>query len=311
MKKIWNYLKVHCKEDFNARHYTLVVVLLVCLITFNYAIDFQDTFLATLTGAPKFFGYFLFYTIPYFICIYSFAINYNRRWIFKSKQFLWKALFGIAILSLDSSVPFLRPLILEYLPVDLQYWGYKVAINMVSFFTVFIPILLFYWILNVEQEERYGLKPKSFDAKPYLLMLLIMLPVIVIASGNENFVRQYPMYKTSAAHEYLNVNEWITIAIYEMAYGLDFITVEYLFRGFMVVGLMKYLGRGAVLSIAVVYCMLHFGKPMGEAISSIIGGYILGVVAYETKSIWGGVIVHVGIAWLMECVAFVNKSIFE
>jgi hypothetical protein len=73
--------------------------------------------------------------------------------------------------------------------------------------------------------------------------------------------------------------------------------------------MMGVLGRGAVLSMAVLYCTLHFGKPMGEAISSIFGGYILGVVAYETKSIWGGVIVHIGIAWMMEIIAFLQKSL--
>jgi hypothetical protein len=61
--------------------------------------------------------------------------------------------------------------------------------------------------------------------------------------------------------------------------------------------------------MAVVYCVLHFGKPAGEAMSSIFGGYILGVVAYETKSVWGGIIVHMGIAWTMEIVAFVRKGV--
>jgi hypothetical protein len=34
----------------------------------------------------------------------------------------------------------------------------------------------------------------------------------------------------------------------------------------------------------------------------------LGVIAYETKSIWGGIIVHLGIAWMMEVIAFTQKS---
>jgi membrane protease YdiL (CAAX protease family) len=71
--------------------------------------------------------------------------------------------------------------------------------------------------------------------------------------------------------------------------------------------MLAFIGRGAVLSMAVVYCSLHFGKPMGEAISSVVGGYILGVIAFETRSVWGGVIVHMGIAWLMETVAFLQK----
>jgi membrane protease YdiL (CAAX protease family) len=116
------------------------------------------------------------------------------------------------------------------------------------------------------------------------------------------------MYKTSGAHDFLQVPEWVTVAGYEIAYALDFITVEFLFRGFMVIGLMSMIGRGAVLMMAVTYCFLHFGKPPVEAISSIFGGYILGVIAYETKSIWGGIVIHVGIALSMEIAAYIQKQ---
>jgi hypothetical protein len=44
-----------------------------------------------------------------------------------------------------------------------------------------------------------------------------------------------------------------------------------------------------------------------KAISFVFGGYLLGVIAYETKSIWGGIIVHVGIAWMMEAIGFWQK----
>jgi len=54
---------------------------------------------------------------------------------------------------------------------------------------------------------------------------------------------------------------------------------------------------------------LHFGKPIGEAISSIFGGYVLGVIALNTKSIVGGSIVHIGVAWLMELFAYLQHYI--
>jgi membrane protease YdiL (CAAX protease family) len=78
-----------------------------------------------------------------------------------------------------------------------------------------------------------------------------------------------------------------------------------------VIGMAGLLGRRSVLAMAVIYCLLHFGKPAGEAMSSVVGGYILGVIAYETKSIWGGVIVHAGIAWMMELISFCAKQIQE
>jgi membrane protease YdiL (CAAX protease family) len=180
-------------------------------------------------------------------------------------------------------------------------------INAISFVTILAPILFFYFVYEKSETHLYGLRPKKFDIKPYFVMLLIMLPMIIAASFNEGFLKQYPMYKTSGAHEYLGVPEAVTVAGYELAYGLDFVTVEYFFRGFLVIGMARVLGRGAVLPMAVLYCFLHFGKPAGEAISSIFGGYILGVIAYETKSIWGGIIIHMGIAWTMELVAFLKK----
>jgi hypothetical protein len=56
-----------------------------------------------------------------------------------------------------------------------------------------------------------------------------------------------------------------------------------------------------------VYCFLHFGKPAGEAISSIFGGYILGILAFRSRNIYGGLIAHLGVAWGMDWLAFLNK----
>jgi hypothetical protein len=307
MKKIWNYLKNHVREDFNLKHYASVAFLLGVILSLNYYFDFEDGYLDRLTGFKKFNIYFLTYSIPYFISVLLFSKFQNKRGLFSNKWFWIITLFGISILSLDSSVPFLQPIIQSLFPRELIFWTFKVAVNMISFITIFIPIIIFYFLFEKSDNTLYGLKPRKFNARPYFIMLLILLPGIILASTTPAFLKQYPMYKSSVAHTYLQLNEWVTVAVYELAYGLDFITVEYLFRGFLVISLIPILGRGAVLSMAVIYCVLHFGKPAGEAISSIFGGYILGVVAYETRSVWGGVIVHMGLAWLMELMAFIAK----
>jgi membrane protease YdiL (CAAX protease family) len=174
-------------------------------------------------------------------------------------------------------------------------------------FTMILPLLLIYVKYDRDQQHLYGLAPKRFDVKPYFIMLGFMLPLIIAASFLPSFLKQYPMYETSRAHLYMEIPEWMTVAGYEIAYALNFVSIEFFFRGFLIIGMIRVLGRGAVLPMACVYCFLHFGKPMGEAISSIFGGYILGIIAYETRGVWGGVIVHVGIAWLMEFVAYGQK----
>ena len=79
------------------------------------------------------------------------------------------------------------------------------------------------------------------------------------------------------------------------------------FRGFLIVGMVRYFGPQVVLPMILTYCFLHFGKPLTESISSLFGGYILGIISLHSKSIWGGVIIHVGIAWLMEIVGYLFR----
>jgi hypothetical protein len=73
-----------------------------------------------------------------------------------------------------------------------------------------------------------------------------------------------------------------------------------MFRGALVIGMAALMGRKAILPMVAVYCAIHFGKPLGETISSVFGGFILGALAYQTRHIWGGVIVHILIALSME-----------
>ncbi len=307
MKKIWRYLSHHLKEDFSLRYYGCIALLLVMLLYFNYRFDFEDNTMERLNGVVKLVAYFAFYSSGYFIALLLLKFIKPSLSFFKSPTFWLYSFFGLIILSADSSMPYLQELIYGNTQTKISYWLYKVAVNGISFFTVLLPIYIFYFINDRKEKHFYGLNNQHTDLKPYWLLLTLMVPLLISASFLDGFQRQYPMYKLNLAYVVLEVPEWITVVSYELAYGLDFITVELLFRGFFVIGMIKVLGRNAILPMAVVYCMLHFGKPAGEAISSIFGGYILGIIAFETRSIWGGIIVHMGIAWLMEIVAFLQK----
>ncbi len=309
MKKVWNYLIQHLREDFHFSLYGTVFLFLAIAIYINYKIDFLDSLVNTQPDTRKPFYYLLMFSSGYYFTLLIYSA-FTKQWEFwKVKRFWIKSILVLTLLSIDSSVPFLRIVINSLAKPELQFWMYKVCLNLLSFFTVMSPLLIYYFLYDRKEKHVYGLSARQFDTRPYFIMLLIMLPIIIAASFHISFMNQYPMYKHSSAHEFLGVPEWVTALTYEAAYGYDFVNVEFLFRGFMVIGMMKILGRKAVLAMAVTYCFLHFGKPAGEAISSIFGGYILGVIAYETKSIWGGIIVHVGIAWMMELVAFIGHSV--
>jgi hypothetical protein len=308
VKKIWTYLRNHLKEDFKLSHYVIIFLFLATCLALNYSFRFYSSVLQPQTGITKFFYYFLFYAFAYSFALATFIITRKRQHILTRQDFWFKSFLIVTIISFDHSLPFLRPLIYNFFIEDIQLWSLKVVNNVSSLLTVVVPILLYYFYFEKQESHIYGFQLKQFDFKPYVVLLLLMAPLIIAASFTEGFQQQYPMYKTSQAHVYFGVPEWVTTAGYELAYGFDFVSVEFLFRGFMVIGMAGILGRGAVLSMVVAYCFLHFGKPAGEAISSIFGGYIIGVIAYETKSIWGGILIHLGIAWGMECAAYLSKS---
>jgi len=308
MKKIAGIILRHWKEDFHAGQYLFIGIFLAGAIAFNYAIDFEDSFLVRLKGWTKLGGYLLFFGIPYMISILSLVVFKKQKGLLRNSRFWLFTAMGIGVLSIDSSLPYLTNLLQLWLAPELHVWSYKVIGNAISFLTIVAPLLLFCSYDQINKSNGYGIYSGSFDYKPYLTMILLMIPLLALASQMPSFQRKYPLYIETFANEYLGVDAWVTVAGYEIAYGAGFFTVEFLFRGFFVIGMAQFLGRGSVLSMCVIYCFLHFAKPGGEAISSIFGGYILGSIAYETRNIRGGFMVHVAIAWLMELFAYLAKQ---
>jgi len=74
---------------------------------------------------------------------------------------------------------------------------------------------------------------------------------------------------------------------------------EFLFRGYMLFGLEKSIGKGAIFAQAIPFVLLHLGKPFLETLACIPGGFILGYVAYRTRSVLPCFIIHLGIYVMM------------
>ncbi len=125
-----------------------------------------------------------------------------------------------------------------------------------------------------------------------------MAPMIVLASTQPDFLAMYPKAQfINGLHFSQEIWRWV---VYEICYGFDFVSIEFFFRGFLILALLNIFGKQCIAPVACFYCTIHFGKPLGEAISSFWGGLLLGIVSFNTRSIWGGLMVHLGIAWMME-----------
>lgn len=188
-----------------------------------------------------------------------------------------------------------------------NYWNH--IIYWPALLIIITTILFLIWKYYDSHQPFYGIKIKSIDWRPYLLMLLIMLPLIAAASTQADFLAVYPKLNAVAGINNEPGLQWWHKLLFELSYGSDFIGIELFFRGFLILAFVKWVGKDAILPMACFYCSIHFGKPLGECISSYFGGIILGIVVYHTRSVLGGLLVHLGIAWLMELGGYIGNAL--
>ncbi|MCZ7526820.1 MAG: CPBP family intramembrane metalloprotease [Acidimicrobiia bacterium] len=168
-----------------------------------------------------------------------------------------------------------------------------------------VPLLVIRLVLR-ERPRELGLRLRGglSGGGTYLVLLALVLPLVVVASFTEAFQAKYPFYLPPAGESL-----WPRFWAWEALYALQFLALEFFFRGFLVHGLRLRLGYAAVLVMLVPYNMLHFGKPMAEALAAIAGGWVLGTLSLKTRAIWWGVALHVVVATSMDSLSLWHHGV--
>ena len=84
---------------------------------------------------------------------------------------------------------------------------------------------------------------------------------------------------------------------------IDLTTAEFLFRGFLMLTLVRAIGPIGVLIAVMPFAFAHVGKPALELLSTLGGGLAYGWLAWRTRSIVWGSIAHVYILSLVTVMA--------
>jgi hypothetical protein len=291
MKKVFSYLRDYI-AFVNKPIFFICTGLLAAGIYINYFGELRR-FIHNLPDGPQYVAwygiFFAAFSIPYFLQAAWDRSSPFRDWRFllllvlAPAIFAWKVAFGLHFHFSDN-------------PYTNEYWNYVIYWPLKLLAVAAILFLI--WKLTKNGPTFYGATLEGFRVKPYLVMLLIMIPLIAAASTQPDFLAVYPKFQKVYFLEGAGKG-WYK-ALYELSYGTDFISIELFFRGFLVLAFVKWWGKGAILPMAMFYCTIHFGKPLGECISSFFGGLLLGTLSYHTRTIFGGLMVHLGIAWLME-----------
>jgi uncharacterized protein len=184
--------------------------------------------------------------------------------------------------------------------LELLWWA-----GTIIFFYFVIPFITIKFLYKQKLSD-YGVQMKNAFAskKLYLILFLIVTPLVIICSYTPSFQNRYPFYLIQNK----NVVD-SNFLIWEFVYLFQFFAVEFFFRGFLLHGTKKSMGFFSVLLCTIPYCMIHFHKPLPEALAAIVAGIILSTLSLKNNSIWLGVVIHISIALLMDVCALWQKGL--
>ncbi len=171
----------------------------------------------------------------------------------------------------------------------LMYWS---ACTFVGY--MLIPMLYVKFVMRERLREfGMGIRGALEHSWIYIALFVAVIPAVFAVSFTESFQNTYPFYENAD-------RSWVDFLLWELTYTLQFLSLEFFFRGFLIHGTKHRFGVYSVLLSVIPYCMIHFGKPMPETLGAVFAGVALGILSLYTRSIWLGVAIHVSVAVSMD-----------
>ena len=300
MKTIIGYIKGYFYEsDKTLLLFTTLLAASLIFLNYYFHIDdhISDSNLFVARLGWRYIIFLVAFGLPY-LC-YSII---NNKALFSQPNFIILVLLAPIIFSVKAGLRLDFPIAAD--PALNSYWNH---ILYWPFLLLLVIVMLWIcWKIWDREQPFYGTVRSDLNWKPYWLMLVFMIPLVAAASTQHDFLEVYPKLQLIVDdNTQMQLTPWHKL-LFELSYGSDFIGIELFFRGFLVLAFLKWAGKDAILPMACFYCTIHFGKPLGECISSYFGGLLLGIVVSNTRSMWGGLMVHLGIAWLMELGGYIG-----
>ncbi|MDO5308776.1 MAG: type II CAAX endopeptidase family protein [Planctomycetia bacterium] len=151
-----------------------------------------------------------------------------------------------------------------------------------------IPALIVKFVFH-EKLSDYGVTfgVKSYTIRSFVTFAPVLLVVTILGSGDRGYYNVYP-YNPMApiSHGFMIAHSLMYLLLYYTAW-------EFMFRGFIQLGLADRLGAVPALLVQVVAStMLHYGHPAGETFGCIAGGVLWGFLVFRTRSLVSGIGQH-------------------
>lgn len=155
-----------------------------------------------------------------------------------------------------------------------------------------VPILTL--LLLGERPSDYGLRVGDWRIGLSVIVVLAVLvtPIIVIVSGLPDFDLYY-------SHDPASLPAAVLGNVLNVA------AAEFLFRGFLMWTLVRIAGPMGVVLATFPFVFTHLGKPELETLSTFFGGLGFGWIAWRTRSVLYGAVLH---AYLISLIVLVASA---
>jgi membrane protease YdiL (CAAX protease family) len=150
------------------------------------------------------------------------------------------------------------------------------------------------WLLFRDKPWDYGIRVGRWKSAIILTVVCLAAMALILYK-----VGKMPEFRS---YYHRHAIDWPELLL---SYALYMFAWEFLFRGYMLFGLEKSIGKSAIFVQAIPFVLLHLGKPFLETLACIPGGFGFGYVAYRTRSFLPCFIIHLGVYVMM--VFFANS----
>jgi membrane protease YdiL (CAAX protease family) len=184
----------------------------------------------------------------------------------------------IAVVGISTLVLVLR----RYYPLDIDF---PRATQLIYY--LLVPLAAG-WLLFRDKPSDYGIRIGRWKSAAIVTTVsLAVMALILYGAGKIPEFRSY---------YYMYAIDWPELLL---SHALYMFAWEFLFRGYMLFGLEESIGKSAIFVQTIPFVLLHLGKPFLETLACIPGGFILGYIAYRTRSFLPCFIIHFGIYVMM------------
>jgi membrane protease YdiL (CAAX protease family) len=154
---------------------------------------------------------------------------------------------------------------------------------------LFVAIPLLVVLLGFrDRPSRYGLRLGDWRWGLGLAIAgcAVMTPIVLAVAGAQDF------------HDYY-APSWSSLPDVLATNWIDLFSAEFLFRGFLMLALIRAIGPIGVLVATLPFVFSHLTKPELELLSTLAGGMAYGWLTWRTGSILWGALAHTYILTLV------------